>query len=110
MANDDADKYTLCSASSLNDTEDGLIGPGRTLGMVYGLLGEKLENVAGRIAVKVLHRGPQETGKNILTVHGKPYIYLRDRKTGQDVRTLNPQYNNVKLIRKKCKRLNRYVR
>ena len=105
------DEYFVCSASSLNETEDGLIGPGRTLGMLYEFLGEKLESISGKIAEKVLHRGPQETGKNILAIYDNAITGSWDHKVESWVET--PKFHclgRTKVIRKKCKRLERYVR
>lgn len=42
------------SSISTNRTEDGLIGPGRTLGLLYAYLGRKIENQLNRLA---LNRG-----------------------------------------------------
>lgn len=108
---DGVEEYTLCSVSSRNSTEDGLIGPGRIQNKFYGFLGRKLENAAGQIAEKVFHRGPQETGKDILTIHRNVFTVFWDGEAEYLAKIPKPHYlTSVRSIRKKCKRLERYVR
>lgn len=104
-------EYTICSGSFSNETADGLVGPGRTLGLLYGILGKKLEDAVGRVAEKVLHSGPRETAQSIKAIHGNPLNIFWHVNAEHRVVEPSPQrHERVKQIRKKCERLEYYLR
>lgn len=99
-----ADEYTLCSVSSSNDTEDDLVGPGRTLGHLYEFLGRRIEYVLGLTAEKLLHRGPRRTAQRIKAIYRDAITDIRIEY--RYVELPNSQYLAcVEKIRKKCKLL-----
>lgn len=87
---------------------DDLVGPGRTLGLLYGLIGERLENVMGRAAEKILHRGPRETAESIKSICG--IVHFSGDFANSRSEILQPENpSSIKRIQNKCKRLRRYV-
>lgn len=88
------DTYELCSIASSNETADDLIGPGRMLGRAYGFFGRKIENALSN-AAEQLGYGPRVTAVKIRRLYEDESI---------------PASTRNKQLRRKCKRLGRYVR
>ena len=84
--------YDACSLSSVNDTEDGIIGSGRMLGKAYARLRYKLEARLNRLAVWL--------------GHGPDIIAIRIWKI-QDSLAPDPAWG--KKLEKNCKRLVHYA-
>lgn len=85
-------EYDVCSLSSVNDTEDGIVGSGRTLGKIYARLGHELEARLNKFSVWLGH------GPNV--------IAIRIQKI-QD--NLAPDPARRRKLEKNCKRLVRYA-
>lgn len=86
--------YEICSFASSNETADNLPGPGRLLGNLYSLVGTRIENRLGKVAVR-LGRGPAATTMKIQRIRD-------DQSLGYFARR--------RQLRKNCNRLVRYMR
>ena len=84
--------YDACSLSSVNDTEDGIVGSGRTLGKAYARFGHELEAILNRFVVWLGH------GPNVIAIRIQKF---------QDNQA--PDLARRKKLEKNCKRPVRYA-
>ena len=71
----------LYSIASTNETADNIPGPGRILGNLYRLLGQKLEEGLGSLAGKFGH-GPRATALEFKHIHNNEAlsVAIREKK------------------------------
>lgn len=94
LLHDEGVLYEVCSLASSNETADDLPGPGRTLGKLYGFLGQRIESGLGRAAERMGY-GPKVTALKIQRLQrGEVLLSASARR---------------KQLEKNCKRLVRYV-
>ncbi|KAI5120943.1 hypothetical protein M0805_001648 [Coniferiporia weirii] len=94
----DSDRVSTVESVSTNATADDLPGPGRTLGNLYGFLGNHLEKLLNQLA-EDMGRGPRVTATRIQK-HRKAIAISSVQPT---IRT------DSKKVQKDCKRLVEYV-